>query len=360
MVPFDASKDWAILAPLTPVTQNAAEDLARCIGLLRKQVEGMGEKIPGIVDAAGAAPDDSVPIIVLNMNQDRNERAGYSWRIGQGRIEIYGDSPRGICNGIYAFLASLGFRWPVPGQEQAPPPPTAGSAVYTLKEQGACVHSAAPESRRRLIMPTKISTKEILALGRWAARNRVDALVFSLFDRKIAGSKLAAELQNRWALVLERGGWDLSRLVPRRSLFFKRDCFRMEEGKRIQAHHFCPTSPDTIAILQRQTSAFLARQKTKAEARRIYHLWPDRDAEELWCACPACRAFSPREQIRMAVNTVAAMIAEKDPQALIFCRGEENPSEEQLPGGSEITLRPNVFRLPAILYLYEGGTIKEL
>ena len=104
----------------------------------------------------------------------------------------------------------------------------------------------------------------------------------------------------------------------------------------------------------------------------VYHLWPDRGAEDRWCACPACRAFMPREQIRLALNVLAALIGEKDPQARISFRGEEESPAEKLPGGSEITLRPNVFRLTeefppegperpsAALYLYEGGHIREL
>jgi hypothetical protein len=95
------------------------------------------------------------------------------------------------------------------------------------------------------------------------------------------------------------------------------------------------------------------------DPRRIYHLWPDWEAERIWCACPACRAFSPREQIRIAVNAAAMVVAEKDPQALISCRGEEEAPSDQLPGGSEITLWPNVFRLPQAC-LYEAGVIREL
>jgi hypothetical protein len=79
----------------------------------------------------------------------------------------------------------------------------------------------------------------------------------------------------------------------------------------------------------------------------------------------------PREQIRLAVNALASAIEEGDPLARISCRGEEESPAEKLPGGSEITLRPNVFRLPAelppnrpggsstALYIYEGGFIKE-
>jgi hypothetical protein len=97
---------------------------------------------------------------------------------------------------------------------------------------------------------------------------------------------------------------------------------------------------------------------------RIYHLWPDQGAEHVWCACPACRAFMPREQIRLAVNAAAAVIAEREPRALVSCRGEEESPSEKLPGGSEIVLAPNVFRFQdpeegAQVYTYEKGLIRQ-
>jgi hypothetical protein len=362
----DVSIPWVILAPFPLI--KAAEDLARCIGLLR----GPDAQAPAIEDALGPAPDDSVPIIVLNRDSQDDEHAGYTWRAGPGRVEIYGDSRRGLSNGIYDFLTALGFTWP--GEELPPPKSAAQGTAYPFKTKGAYVKSSpAPETRRRLLIPLGSSVKEIRNLGRWAARNRVDALVFSLFDRRIGrgagGSKIAAELQNHWALIIERGGWDLSSLLPRRHFLLKRDLFRMDGGKRIKEHHFCPTNPQTMDILRRRIGAFLEqgaqrRERPEAGPRRVYHLWPDRGAELLWCACPACRAFSPREQIRLAVNTAAALIAEKEPQALVCCRGEEEPPAEQLPGGSEIALRPNVIRLPrenaGQTLIYEGGRVREL
>jgi hypothetical protein len=371
---FDVSAAWVILAPF-PV-MGATEDLARCIGLLRA---GFGLEAPAIKNALGPAPDDAVPIIVLNMDSQDDDHAGYTWRAGPGRVEIYGDSRHGLSNGIYDFLAALGFSWPGPGEELPPSKPSAEGAsgggtaaqdtAYPFKTKGAYVKSnPAPESRRRLVIPLGSSAKEIRSLGCWAARNQVDALVFSLFDRKIgrrAGEgKLAAELQNHRALIIERGGWDLSRLLPRRHFLFRRELFRMEGGKRIKQHHFCPTNPQVMDLLRRRMGAFLepgepgaAGPKAAPSPRRLYHLWPDRGAELRWCACPACRAFSPREQIRLAVNTVAALIAEREPLALVCCRGEEEPSAEQLPGGSELSLRANVIRLPRenVEFIYERG-----
>jgi hypothetical protein len=373
---FDISAPWVILSPF-PATP-AAEDLARCIAALRRR-DGLGGGPPAIADAAGPAPGDSVPIVVLNMADGGNERGGYTWRAGRGRVEIYGDSRRGLCGGIYSFLAGLGFSWPEPGGETLPPrrefAVPAGTA-YPLNGRGVYVRSdPAPENRRRLVIPPATAGKEIPALGRWAARNGVDALVFSLRDKrfrggqKAPGRKITAELEKNWGLIIERGGWDLSFLVPRRLFLFKRELFRMEGGKRTGDRHFCPTNPQTIALLRRRMAPFLeSRDETQGN---VYHLWPDRGAEGRWCACPACRAFMPREQIRLAVNALAALIEEKDPRAWVSCRGEEEAPWDKLPGGSEITLRPNVFRFPAglpprrpgespaPLYVYEGGRIRE-
>ncbi|MDR2747384.1 MAG: hypothetical protein LBB77_08060 [Treponema sp.] len=373
---FDVSAPWAILAPFPAIP--AVEDLARCIAVLRRR-DGIGKNPPAVMDALGPAPDDSVPIVVLNMGDGGSERGGYTWRAGPGRVEIYGDSLRGLCGGIYSFLASLGFSWPAPGGESLPPRPTgtgsAGPGGYPLKDRGIYVQSMpAPENRRRLVISPATPRKEIPALGRWAVRNGVDALVFSLRDKrfrgrqKVTGDRTVAELEKNWGLIIERGGWDLSPLVPRRFFFFRRELFRMEGGRRIKDHHFCPTNPQTIALIRRRMDRFLGQGTRRAA---VYHFWPDRGAEDHWCACPACRAFMPREQIRLAVNALAALIEERDPQARVSCRGEEESPLEKLPGSSEITLRPNVFRLPAKLpparpgefsaplYMYEDGCIRE-
>jgi hypothetical protein len=383
---FDLSAEWVILTPLPAPA--AAEDLARCIAVLRER-DGLGKKPPALLDAAGPAPEDSVPIILLNMENSGSEQGGYTWRMGRGRLEIYGDSRRGLCNGIYSFLGALGFRWPQAGQELLPParevPPAdteagtsaaatggPGRGIYPLSNPGAYVRSnASPEQRRRLVIPPETPRGEIPALCRWAARNLVDRVIFSFRNRKIENGPV-----DHWDLIVEWGGWDLDLLVPRRHFFLRRDLFRMEGGKRRGDHHFCPTNPEAITLIKQRMTALLEQRRkrqgphnTGPENRRIYHLWPDRGAEHLWCACPACRAFSPREQVRLVLNTAAAVTAERDPQALISCREEENPAE-QLPGSSEITLRPNVFTLKTkgppgpeagpLLYIYEQGLVKEL
>ena len=216
---FDVSAPWVILAPFPLIP--AVEDLARCISALRRR-DGMGKNAPAIVDAAGPAPEDSVPIVVLNMEDAGLERGGYTWRAGPGRVEIYGDSRRGLCFGIYSFLAGLGFSWPEPGRELLPVQPGAGEGgLYPLKERSVYVRSnPAPECRRRLVIPPNTPGREILALGRWAGRNGVDALIFSLRDKRFRrakknpADKITAELEKDWGLLSNGGAGTLAFLCP--------------------------------------------------------------------------------------------------------------------------------------------------
>jgi hypothetical protein len=194
---FDVSLNWVILAPQIPAARTAAAELSRIIALLRTQAT-LSRDPPAVEDAAGPAPGDSVPVIVLNAAEDSRERSGFTWRCGRGRIEIYGDSSRGLCNGVYDFLAALGVRWPQPRStstpvEELPPRPTEGAyklklsaaGSYPLRDDRAYVSSdPSPANRRRLLMPEKAKPRELDALIQWAARNRFDALVFSLRDRK--------------------------------------------------------------------------------------------------------------------------------------------------------------------------------
>ena len=87
---FNASKGWTILFP-SDVThaKKAAEDLSRYIGLLANSAS----KAP-ILDALGPAPDGAV--IVLSCGTHGCEQNGFSWRAGEERVEILGESGRGL------------------------------------------------------------------------------------------------------------------------------------------------------------------------------------------------------------------------------------------------------------------------
>jgi hypothetical protein len=137
-----------------------------------------------------------------------------------------------------------------------------------------------------------------------------------------------------YALAVEAGGWELSLLVPRKNFSFHRELFRMEGGRRVKDYNFCPTNPDTIAVIKQEAER---RFRENPEAT-VFHLWPDRKQELTWCSCPTCRAFTREEQNIIAVNTAAGVLAEIAPASRVSYY--ENSAE---PGS--ILPRPNMFVL---------------
>ena len=355
MANFDASKEWAILFPsCIPEAKKAAADLARYLGLLAGLAErrpSAGERVPKLpvfVDASEPGPSGDAPVIALNSEGLGPEQNGFTWRAGPERVEIFGESGRGLCNGIYSFLASLGISWPAPGEERLPPGTAKNSQGFPLSYEKVCEPSRgegknpAEAPWRRFVPAGKETIKKILkkseAFAAWAARRRYDALVFPLtaFTSKTTGRKLK-ELKlaaGEYGIALEAGGRDLSTLVPRKYFFFHRDFFRMEEGRRKKAHHFCPTNPGTIRIIGKEGGKLFQA----AEGINVFHLWPDKGAETAWCSCPSCRAFSPPEQNRIGVNTAADVLAAVESGASITYF--EKPGE-----GGNIPLRKNLVKL---------------
>jgi hypothetical protein len=350
MIFFDVSKSWVILAPVGQAGSGAAEELSRCVGLLRGGA-GLRPDSPPVEDAGGEAPEDSVPIIILNAAGRNRDLTGFSWRLGKDRLEIHGDSERGLCNGIYDFLAELGIRWPEPGREELPACAAAGKAeggLYPLGEGRAYSRSiTSPAERRRLFIAPEKSLREKEALIQWAARNRIDAPVFSFLDKSLKPGTGLAEKIEKYALITERGGWDLSILVPRRYFLFHPDLFRMDEGRRRRDHNFCPTNHETIGILKKEAEKFFricGTEKNRPPWTPVYHLWADKDHEKTWCSCPACRAFTPAEQNRIAVNAAADVLAVLDPAARLSYYEESDPAQAGIPE-SRLPVRENLFRL---------------
>ncbi|MFP3090964.1 DUF4838 domain-containing protein [Treponema sp. TIM-1] len=346
MITLDVSKDWTILLPFpVKAARVMGEELSRCIHVLRKAgAPALGA--PPVADALGPSPADSVPVVMLHCAENGGEKNGFVWRAGQDRIELFGDSPRGLCNGVYDFLKALGFGWPKPGVEETPRADPAQPCLFPLeKTQGHAPSQAIPAQRRMLLSGNR---KNQEALIPWAARNRIDALVVPLepgrlfFPKKIAppGSpgELFRSLAAQYALFPELGGWVLSRLVPRRYFLFHRDFFRMTGGKRVKDYNFCPTSPETIRLI-REEAAILFRSHPEV---RVFHLWPDRGNEKTWCACPTCRAFTPEEQNRIAVNAAADVLLKINPQAWIsYYEDSDDPGN--------IAVRPNMFPCPGFI-----------
>ena len=175
--------------------------------------------------------------------------------------------------------------------------------------------------RKRLFISKKTAARERDKMIKLALENECDTLVFSLDDPyfKNPNRKLKyINLIKRYSLDIEAGGRDLSVLLPRNLFNSDRELFRMEYGNRKKDHHFCPTNPKTTAIIaQRSYNLFGAILHMVSEPR-IFHILPDKDFENTWCACPACRAFSPVEQYLIAANTAADALAKLDSKAKLM------------------------------------------
>ena len=351
MAMFDASKEWIVfLPPDIPEVKKAVGDLVRCIGVLATLQEtglqeargtiasnGATQKTPVIVNAFESAPSGEDAIIIVNSEALGAQQNGFMWRAEPKRVEIHGESGRGLCNGIYSFLSSLGISWPAPKQEKFPSAAiknplgssSRASQGFTLSNSRANEPSryegenpaAAPW--RRFVFAGKKEIRVFLkrseAFAAWAARRRYDALVFPLaaFTSISMGRKIREVMKSagEYGISIEAGGHDLSSLVPRRFFFLHKDYFRMEEGRRKKAHHFCPTCPGTLRLIAREGGKlFQAAGETK-----VFHLWPDKGAERIWCSCPSCRAFTPVEQNSIAVNAAADVLASINPNASVTC-----------------------------------------
>ena len=358
MASFDAYKEWIILIPSNvAAAKKGAEELSYHIELLRgrtnqtpsaRNSRALGfSSGPRVLDIAGEAPPESIPIIILNSEKNRRGRNGFTWRSGQDRIEIYGESDRGLLKGVYDFLGALGISWPEPGRESLPPPRQ--NTAYPLRENSAYKPTKTWNkiTQKRFLFggdglfPIKEAFKKRENLVAWAARNGADTLILPLKTGVTGLSsqerQILIDLAENYALIAEAGGWALSLLVPRGFFFFHSELFRMEGGRRRRTYNFCPTNPETLALLMKEADRCF-RNLPEVE---VFHLWPDRGHERNWCSCPTCRAFTPAEQNRIAVNAAADVLKVVNPQASISCF--------DIPGeGENIALRPNIFVLPQL------------
>ncbi|MCL2806091.1 MAG: hypothetical protein FWD26_09145 [Treponema sp.] len=174
------------------------------------------------------------------------------------------------------------------------------------------------QARKRLFIDAKTSAKEREKTIYLAVENGCNTLVFSLND-KFFRSKNSRyiKLIKHHALNIEAGGRDLPLLLPKRLFFVNSGLFRMEHGRRRMDHHFCPTNPKTTSLIHENAHKLFAHVIEKVTTPRIFHLLPDEGHENTWCACPACRAFSPAEQYLIAVNCAADALAKYDNEAVM-------------------------------------------
>ncbi|MDR2783215.1 MAG: hypothetical protein LBB48_05155 [Treponema sp.] len=349
---FDAAKPWALIIEDASI-RNPANELVRCIELLRRE-SGINQRSPPVLEAL---PSGHAPLIILRYRAEKGN--GFSWRLERERLDIEGDSVRGLYNGVFDFLANLGFCWKTPAIEELPRKGGNTAHIYALAEDHGYGNSTADVYSRRRLLFNKQSVKKWEEWIVWAARNRIDAVALPLaINPRGHFFEQINKAVKKYDLTIEAGGWELSRLA-RHSLFLHKEIFRMTDGKRDRSVNFCPTAPETIKVLQKEAKKLFLRSQNI----EVYHFWADRigkrdvsgglknERSNAWCSCPTCRAFTPDEQNRIAVTAVADVLLSIHPDAKISFY---EPFSEM----SDIAIRPNLFkvsRLPEASGVEVGG-----
>jgi len=354
MVEFDLSKNWTILVSADdgegPLRTLAAE-LAERIAALRRQADP-GGSLPPVLDGSRDSPPEDTPILILNMDGAETRRDGFSWRAGPDRVEFYGDSAQGLRRGVLGFLSALES-----GGALSPGKPYL-RALSPAKGHEPARAEDSRLRRRFLLTPRgdrargdRARVKDEVQAIRQAARETCDIVVIPVDHRGPAPRTFAEALFHRrqrlyqaarsWALAVEGELCPLSDLVPRRYFLVDREIFRMSSGRRTADRHFCPTNPRTIRLLgDRARAVFRANPHIP-----LFHLPPEPADSSSWCSCPTCRAFSPTEQLSMALNVVADALAETLPDARLAYTDPSRPGGEE----SGIRLRNNLIAMAGVL-----------
>ncbi|MBX0331042.1 DUF4838 domain-containing protein [Oscillochloris sp. ZM17-4] len=295
---------WSIeLESDSPVARFAAEELRRTLRRIG------APDLPVLARADG-------PRILMRHGPGGD---GFLRAPDAGGLVLRGDGPRGLLYATYDLLEALGCRWVAPGPDGERLP---RHERVTLPAAGLADRPAL--AGRGLIIGHDHFLSEAKPWVEWAARARLSAIFIHTIGRgpAMGACRLASWRARRRAILpliaargldLELGGHHLSDLVPRRLFRERPELFRHDGARRTPDYNFCPSHPETQAVLRERGAAFFAAYP---EAQ-IYHLWPDDVLGGGWCHCPRCAGLAPADQALLAANTLGEALAALRPDARV-------------------------------------------
>jgi hypothetical protein len=163
--------------------------------------------------ALGRPGEDGLQIVLSHAGRGHD---GYRRRARPSRIELHGDSPRGLLFGVNRTLEELGLSWPWPGQER-------GRAHGAQLEE--LVEDAPALPGRCLVLGERALVEDAENWIVWAARNRLNAVFVHVSTRRNptgAAPEAAWQERRRHAvefarerrMTIEHGGHLLPELLP--------------------------------------------------------------------------------------------------------------------------------------------------
>jgi hypothetical protein len=145
------------------------------------------------LEAALGRPGDAGIEIGLTHAGDRGD--GFRRRVEPERIELHGDSRRGLLFGVYRTLEDLGLRWEWPGKE---PGQARGAQLEEVLEDAPALPG------RCLVLGERAALEDAESWIVWAARNRLNTLfVHVSTEPDPVGSAPEAEWRERRGRALE-------------------------------------------------------------------------------------------------------------------------------------------------------------
>ncbi len=254
-------------------------------------------------------------ITLLNLSSGSE---AFSWQADSNGIQIEAGSSRGILQGVYHFLEMLGCCWLAPGDLWTVLP---AGQQFEIPANG----SSGPEfTGRCLIIGHHAFMKDVAEWIVWSARNHYNDIFLHLAPNDVGGGSVpewfwavhreeAMKLMRQRGMRIEVGGHGLPSLLPRKLFKQMPHAFREENGRRTRKYNFCPSSKAGMNVIRQNARAYFAERPDYD----VYHVWADDIPGGGWCSCAQCAGYSASDQLLLAVNAVAEVLAEQNPQAEI-------------------------------------------
>lgn len=297
------------------VLRFAAEELAKYAGRMTGEGATIGE--------AGQGKN-----IYLTVDSGVGSGDTFLLRSAPDGLVISSPGTRGVLHGVYAYLESLGCRFPFPGEEHEVVPrrelTTVGydqREVPSFERRGMTFSGNREHARGWIDFCGKQRLNWVFHHtqfeGGWWVENR---------------DVLWPELQKR-GMTLELGGHYIPGFIPRDLFHEHPDWFRFANGARVNEYNFCPSSRPAMEYLKERVRQYI-REMPEAE---VYNVWADDTAEDAstWCFCEQCRQYSPSDQNLLVMNAMAEAVRDVKPTAKLVCIAYHEtvvPPEKVEPG----------------------------
>jgi hypothetical protein len=259
-------------------------------------------------EAAGPGEPDRGASLVLRVDERIGGGDAFLLRSGEEGLTIASGGSRGVLHGVYAYLESLGVRFPFPGAEHEVVPRRAlAFDGYERREE--------PSFERRG-MTFSGNVDHARGWIDFCGKQRLNWVFHhSQFDDAWWVQNrgvLWPELRKR-GITLELGGHYLPHFVPRELFHEHPDWFRFANGGRVNEYNFCPSSRPALEYLKERVRQYVG-EMPEAE---VYNVWADDTAEDAstWCFCPSCQGYSPSDQNLLVMNAIAEAVRDVKPSA---------------------------------------------